>query len=487
MRWTTARITIFFFTLFLGIAVTSVLARRYKGESVVRNYTQVGQAVPEAGPPAALKQDASQPLGVTFEPVEVVSNGYTNPGTVTLREGPHANATIIAVLKHSPHEYVEILGVTRDYLRVRFLAANAQQDEKGREKDLVGWVAWGDVTPSVSAVVLDAETGKVVSRLPFMDDENGPFSVSFSADNSRAVFYGGHQAYEVSADDYTPTRSFRMKVDSNASVSASYFYGSTDNTLYASLHLNHSQPASESLLNIVRVPAGNEPPAAPEISEQSTGFALSPDSRTGFILHSAKNDEDGIEKEMLIDVLNLQGMRVSNTLKLRGENVPAAPSELVTSMNGSKLYASLFPSREVISVIETNTGRPLREIPTGTVKEQAMYPTQEQLVGDSWLFRVWGNEGSESHSVWLDGGKTNRAQRGIDYAVEANGVRWAINDSGTRLFKLDADKRIGEKHWIDRPDVRLDPGNAASIGVYNFFASPDGKHLILILGTIHMC
>lgn len=488
MRWTTARITIFFFSLFLGIAVTSVLVQRYKGASVTRDYRRISQAVGEIERPAPLEQDENY-FGVSFSELpEVLTNGYTNAEIVTLREGPHANSTVRAVLK-TAHEYVEILGATRDYLHVRFLAANATSDEKGREKDLVGWVAWGEVMPSVSAIVLDAENGKLVSRLPFTDNESGPFSISFSADNSHAVFYGGQHIYEVSTEDYTLKRSFKMQLKTSAYVTNSFFYGSTDDTLYAALHLNHSEPASESLLNIIRVTGPKEAPALPEISEQSTGFALSPDTRTGFILHAAKteNVEDEIEKEMLIDVLDLQSMRVSNTLKLRGENVPTSPSEIVTNMDGSNLYASLFPSKEVISVIETNTGRVLREFPAGTMKEQAQSLKQHDLVGDSLLFRIWGDDSHETHSVWLDGGKTSKAQRGIDYAVEANGVRWAVNNSGTRLFKLGEANRIGEKLWIDRPDVRLNPGNAESLGVYHLFASPDGKHLILIIGTIDMC
>jgi hypothetical protein len=491
MRWTTPRVTIFFFSLVLGIAVTSVLAQRFGEASIAQNYRRTAQAVRDAEPPAPPEQDESYQASVSFEPLEIVSGGYTNTEIVTLREGPHANSTINAVLKPQ-NEYVEILGATRDYLHVRFLAADASVEEKGRDKDLTGWVAWGEVVPSVTAIVLDAETGQIVSRLPFADNETSPFSISFSADNSRAIIYGNPHAYEVNAEDYTLTRSFTTQIKTNAShasIVPSFFYGSTGDTLYAALHQINSQPANESLLDILRVHGPNETPGPPEISEQSTGFALSPDSRRGFILHSAKVEttEDGTEKEMLIDVLDLRGMRVSNTLKLRGENVPVSASEIVTSMDGSKLYANLFPSREVISVIETNTGRLLGEIPTGALKGEAQYPTQDELVGDSWLFRIWADDAHESYSVWLDGGKTSRAARGIDYAVEAVGARWAVNHSGTRLFKLDEHNRISEKHWIDRPDVRLQPGNAEGLGVYNLFASPDGKRLILILGTIDAC
>jgi hypothetical protein len=430
------------------------------------------------------EQRNAQPI-VRFESAEVALSGYTNAQTITLRDSPQANAPVSAVLHLPNSEYVEILGATRDYLRVRFLAVHAPPDDKNRESNREGWVAWGEVVPNVSAIVLDAATGTLVSRLPLHSIDAG-VSVTFSPDNSRAVFYTDGYAYDVETENYTLKRSLRAQFDASSSLAATFFYGSTDNTLYAALNASgHSARPGVNMLNILRVSGAHELMPAPLITELSSGFVVAPDGRTGFILHSANAEAD----EMLVDVLDLQGMRVTNTLTLRGENLPTNASGFVTSADGRELYANLIPSREVINVIDTSTGQLLREISTGALKERAQYLSQQELVGDSLLFRVWEGDGDEevSHSVWLDGGKANKAQSGIDYAVEADGVRLAVNDSGTRLFKLDSDNRIREKYWIDRPDVRLDQGNAEALGVYKFIASPDGKRIILIVGTIHSC
>jgi hypothetical protein len=433
---------------------------------------QSARAIEQSAPP---QQESAAPSVVGFERAEVISSGYTNTETIRLRESPSTTAAVTAVLKFPTYVHVEILGSTPEYLRIRIPAASLPLDDKNREGDREGWVAWGEVVPPLTAIVLDAETGKLVSRLAFNHSESN-ISVAFSPDNSHAVFFGDDQAYEVNIEDYTLAQSFTVQLDEPPYVAASFFYGSTDNLLYAAL-----SSASTARLDIMRVTDNGTP--APEISERAVGFSVSPDGRTGFILHEA-GAETG---EVLIDVLDLQGMRVSNTLTLRGENLPTSASEIVTSADGSELYFGLFPSRSVISVIETHTGHLLREIPTGTLKDSAQYLSRRELVGTSLLFRRWGEDETKLQSVWLDGGKTSKAQAGIDNAVEANGVRLAVNDSATRLFKLDAEHRIREKYRIDRPDVRFDQSNAESFGVYNLFASPDGKRLIVIIGMMDGC
>lgn len=486
MRRTIARVTVFFLSLSLGVAVSSVPGQRHESTRAVQDSQSAEQVVSETEPAAPLQETSSAQSAVKFETVKIVtSNAYTNTQSIALRDRPQANAAVSAVLNLPGIESVEILGATRDYLHVRFLAANGPPEDKNRESNREGWVAWGEVMPSVSAIVLDAESGKIVSRVPLNSLDSSAISATFSPDNSRVVFYSDGFANEVETENYTLKRSLAAKFD-DTSLTATFFYGSTDNTLYAALHpLSYSSQPSQSMLNVVRVSRAYESTPAPEISELSSGFVIAPDGRTAFIMHPVNAEAD----EMVVDVLDLQGMRVSNTLTLRGENLPNAASSFVTSADGRELYASLFPSREVISVIDTSTGQLLREIPVGPLKERAQYLSQHDLVGNSLFFRVWEGEGEEevSHSVWLDAGKTSKAQRGIDYAVEADGVRLAVNDSGTRLFKLDSDNRIREKYWIDRPDVRLGQGNAQSLGVHKFIASPDGKRIILILGTIHGC
>lgn len=483
MHWTTARAILFCLSLSMVTACSNAIAQRHSNMNAAGNDRRAEQSTSNTEPAAPLQEHSSPQPNVRFEAAEFVMNGYANTQTITLRDSPQANAPVSAVLKLPYTGHVEILGSTRDYLRVRFLAVDTPPDDKNREGNREGWVAWGEVLPSVSAIVLDAATGTVVSRLPLNSLDSG-VSVTFSPDNSRAVIYTDGYAYEVETENYTLKRSLKAQLDASSSLAAAFFYGSTDNTLYAALNpASYSTQPGQNIVNIWRVSDANETTSAPLISELSSGFVVAPDGQTGFILHPANAETN----KMLVDVLDLQGMRVTHTLTLHGENLPTSASEFVTSADGRELYANLFPSREVISVIETSTGQLLREIPTGALKEQSQYLSQQQLVGDSLLFRVWGGDEDVSHSVWLDKGKVNKAQSGIDYAVEADGVRMAVNDSGTLLFKLDSDNSILEKFRIDRPEVRLDESNAAALGVYRLISSPDGKRIILIVGTVHGC
>ncbi|HEY0385518.1 MAG TPA: hypothetical protein VGC64_05880 [Pyrinomonadaceae bacterium] len=484
MRLTFVRFIIFCFSLMFGIAVSSVLAEHYRSVRPLESYARARQGISDNEPATPPRQESDAQPVTGFESLGVIGSGSAGAKTIKLRESPEADASVSAILKLADTERVEILGATRDYLRVRFLAANAPPDDKQRERDLEGWVSWDEVVPDMSAIVIEAKTGEVVSRLPFND--GGSIAASFSPDNSRAIFYDDHQAYEVRTEDYTLLRSFGTQSRVPASATASYFYGTTDKTLYAALHsTNYARPASETLLNIVRVENINGPTSAPELSELASGFALSADGRTGFILHSSQGEKDS----MLVDILNLQELRVSNTLTLRGENLPTSTSQFVVSADGAELYATLFPSRNVISVIDTHTGRQLREIPfASSLKEQAQYLTQDDLVVNSlFLFHFWDEEGGKSQHLWLDAGKTSSAERGIVYAVEAGGERFSVNGSGTRLFKLDANNHISRRYWIDRPDLRFDPNDAEMFTVFNLLASPDGKYLIVVLGMPSGC
>lgn len=490
MRWTTSRVLVFGFSLIVGVACSSVIAQHGTNSNSNTNssYQTAHQPAEETGTPEQLQPESDSPPVASFEPVEVVANGYTNAKLVRLRETPEATAPVIARLKLPDSVGVEILDATRDYLRIRFPAGVLPPDDKCAECNREGWAAWGEVVPEMSALVLDAETGAIVSRLPF-NSTGQALSVTFSPDNSRAVFYSTYtdgQAYEVNTEDYTLTRSFKAQLGTIAPDATSFFYGSADNALYAAFHsASLSQPSGATMLNIVRVRSAKEGPApAPEISERATAFAVAPDGRTGFILHPA----DAEAGEMLVDVLDLQGMRVQNTLTLRGESLPTSAADFVTSADGSALYWNLFPSLEALSVIETRTGNLLRQIPLAALKDRAQPLTRQELIGDSMLFHTWEEDAAESRHMWLDGaGKTSKAEQGIDYAVEADGVRLAVNDSGTRLFKLDADNRISASYRIERPDAQFNEGTSDAFSVFNLYASPDGKRLIVVLGVESGC
>jgi hypothetical protein len=150
----------------------------------------------------------------------------------------------------------------------------------------------------------------------------------------------------------------------------------------------------------------------------------------------------------------------------------------------------LSPGCDAISVIDTTTGQLLREIPTGEqARERALYLTRQEMVGNSFFFRIWDDEDAQSLGVLLNAEEKSELPRGIDYLVEANGVRFGVNDAGTRLFKLDAENRISKRYRIERPDMRHEQSNDGEDGliVYQFLASPDGKSLMVVLGFPHDC
>lgn len=493
MRLTMTRITVFCFSVGLGLAVAGVLSHnsgRARLRSALRQTAQAGNNALTTQP-VSQEDDALQTgshPSIRFMPMQVLGTGYTNVESLVLRERPEAAAKSDPVLKLTQMESVEILGAARDYLRVRLLAKNAPADDDDRSSDLEGWVAWGEVMPNGSAIVLDAETGEVSMRLPFGDVEShsNPMSIAFAPDNSKALFYTYGLAYELNTEDYSLRSAFKLDTEAELAGLPVFFYGAPDNTLYAAVLTNPapSQHAGESLLQIVRVNTEadiNDGPT-PVFSDRAAGFVLSPNGRTGFILHPANAEES-----VLIDIFDPQSMKVSNTLTLHGKNPIISAENLVINDDGSRLYMSLDTSRDVISVIDANGGRTLREIPTGSLNEEARYLNQQELVGDSLLIRVWDGEGHDTHNFWLSGGKPQPAQKGIDLAVEAKGVRLAVNDSGTHLFKLDTKNRIQARYGIDRPELRINDGGAEGFGVYNLFASPDALHLILIIGMIDMC
>ncbi len=486
MCWTIARVAFLCFALSIATACASAVAQQNSNMAVTANTQADVPSTNETAPPVPLAEESDAQSVVRFEPIEVVSTAYANAESIRLRESPEASLAGSHVVKIPENFSFDVLGWTRDYLRVRIPAEDASLYlDESNKTNLEGWVTWGEVAPVTTAIVLDAENGALVSRLPFFDNDS-TISVAFSSDHSRALFFNNEQAYEVKTEDYTLTRSFKAKLEGTLFNTVSFFYGSTDDTIYAALGTSTAgRTADELLLNIVRVDDTDGPAPAPLISERAIGFALSPDGSKGFILHAA----NFMTEEMVVDVLDLQGMRVSNTFTLRGINLPTSPAEFVTNADGSEFYRVLSPGCEVISVIDTSTGHLLREIPTGEeARERALYLRRQEMVGNSFFFRIWDDEDAQSRGVLLDAGKRSELPRGIDYLVAAGGVRFGVNDAGTRLFKLDAENRISQKYRIERPDVRQGQNDEEDgLIVYQFLASPDGKSLMVVLGFPHGC
>ena len=219
------------------------------------------------------------------------------------------------------------------------------------------------------------------------------------------------------------------------------------------------------------------------MSGTATNFVVSPDSRTGFILHSKKIE--ALEHAVTIDVVDLETFKIRNTFALAGSYRPWWAGTLTMSKDGSLLYSKLTLDSDPITIIDTRTGQTLRDLPASSSGYSV--PDQQSVVGDSLLLQTWDKAHSHTHRpalVWLSEAGAVPAQRGISYAAEAVDSRFAINDEGTRLFKLDADNRILERLPIERPDIRHSQKKSShgpQIMTLGLTASPDGKHLIVLV------
>jgi hypothetical protein len=203
MRWI-MRHAVFSLCLSLGTAAWYILAQE---KSTPAESIQAVEETPivQTNAEAECEQPENAPgQSVKFGPVEPM-NGYTNAGIITLRESADASSKVVAKIKAEDSGQVSILDATRDYLYVRVTANDNSGDESAEAKrEYEGWTTWGSVVTDTSAIVLDAETGEIVSRVPFGDAVIS--SVAFSPDGSRAIFFSGSEGirqsvYEVRTID----------------------------------------------------------------------------------------------------------------------------------------------------------------------------------------------------------------------------------------------------------------------------------------------
>jgi DNA-binding beta-propeller fold protein YncE len=483
MRYT-VRLVAFVLALLLGVSVWCVLAYRSRTAGT-RIQSNKAPAVNETKIPAPPPQPVIAPAQfVKFGPVGQLT-GYANATSVTLRQSPNANAPVLATLTAHYYDSVEILGATRDFLRVRFPVNEGMGDGGTRTRDYEGWVTWREVAPDLSAIILDAATGEVISRVPLGEERT---SIAYSPDGLRAIFY--HQgrastlAQEVRTSDYTLTRHL---VSSGPDGFGSLFYGPTDGALYAPLfESTNSGLMADVKFDVIRVGDTCAPNTSTELSATATDFVVAPDGRTGFILHAK---EGGIQpKAVTIDVVELDTLKIRNTFTLEGSYVPRWSRMLIVNRDGSELYSTLSLDSDTIKVIDTRTGQRLREFPT--ISGATTYFEQQNVVGDSLLMHTWN--ATDAHApppvLWLGLDAMVAAQGEITYAVEAGYSRFAVNNDGTRLFKLDADNRIIERLPIERPDIRRSKSSQwPFIIMRGLTASPDGKRLVMFVGKEHGC
>jgi hypothetical protein len=486
MRWVTRR-AVFVICFSLGTTAWYLVAQRQSTPARALQ-TIEAQALRRANAQVNSRQqtmDESPDPSIKFGPVEPMY-GYANAKTVVLRESPDPTSSVVAKVKSDGYDSLVILGATRDFLHVK-ISPNADNAFNGTERaeDYEGWTPWGTVMPELTAIVLDAESGEIVSRVPLSD---GLSSVAFSPDNTRALFYHyydgiGSNGYEVRTSDYTLTRGL-TSVDNN--YFGTIFYGPADGRLYAAVKTANSPSKLEGNIRLMRIDEDGAMSVPHEFNLNQSNFAISPDRLTGFVLR----EENSAHSELMVDVIDLSTMQVRNTFTLMGENFPSDSSEFVLNRDGSELYIRLSASNGLISVIDTRTGRHVRELKDSGADNEVSFG-RESLGGDSLLLKVWesgeGEMYNHSHTFWVGAKGRVAAEKGIDFITEAGGRRYAVNDEGTRLFRLDTDNHIQERWTIARPELRKGAPANSGLSVFGFSASPDGKRLVMFIGEEHGC
>ena len=479
MRWV-LRHAVFAFCLSLGSMTWFILAQNGAAPAPPAQAVVAETSTTQTIAPTDSEQpeEALPGQSIKFGPVGHMS-GYINTQTVILRESAEANAPVVARLQPGDYEAIEILGATRDFLHVRFVTGGGSADDGSgdgsteKKKNYEGWTTWGAVVPDTMAIVLDAETGAVVSRIPLGE---GHTSVIFSPDGSRAIFsseYSSQTAYEVRTSDYTLMRSLASA--DNETFSA-LFYAPTSGDVYARVYASGEK--------LVRISAGDAPNMPTIIGPN---IIVSRDGQTGLIVRREEGDDSQV---LTVEVMDTTTLEVRSTFKLTGSNLSADGSGFILNRDGSELYLRPSDSTGAISVIETRTGQFLRELPDSATQSWS-YFWQDSIVGDSVLLRAWDEDGDEMHQsparYWVSNGKRTLAEPGVDHAIEAGGKRFAVNEEGTVFLRLNDNNRIQQRFKINRPERREGAEMGNSLTVFGLRASPDGKHIIMFVGMEHGC
>jgi hypothetical protein len=387
----------------------------------------------------------------------------TSGGPLTLRRDPEPGSPVVATVENHDDAPLGIERIAGPFVSVR-------------SGDVEGWASVRDVHPMTMAIVLDPTTGATIARVPVGYPQT---NVTFSPDGSHAVFSGytydeSGVAYEVRTSDFAATRSIVAR--GRANTVHAVFYGGPDRALYAVVGAYDLHGSDVPQLAIVRVGEEGAPAEPPVLVTEGCEFVASADGRVGFVLHSLVPDEEAEIRKATIDVVDLATLEVRNTIALTGDAAKAYGADCVPSFDGSELYLLGDISR--IGVVDTTTGKVVREIPTGWAPNEDGYLSNVCSGGRSLLVSALGCTDKLPEGVkWIAAGAASRGPSRIACAVDAGGARYGVDEQGTRLFRLGAAK-AARALAIDRPDVGRDDQTLWPISLT---ASPDGSRLVLFV------
>lgn len=445
-------------------------------ESLTTNLNM--NASPPARPAEAPRRPRPAPA-FRWSAVASVS-GYVAAWPLRLRAGAGERAALVAELEPDDNR-VEFLEAAGEFVRVRVELGHTE----GRQGRVVeGWAAWGEVAPDTTALVIEPRTGRVLKRLALGP---GIDSVAFSPDGRRVLFHGewARQVYEADASDLGDLR--QLAADAEGSFGPAAYVGAGREMLLTFSVAPQGEQDSGQTLYAVRGDDGGPASAAPfarsPAGAEPARVAFAPDGRLGFAFYTYPfGDEEELPEEedrgtvatvVVFDPLTLQPLR---RFKLPDHALDFAPGLLAMNADGSEFYLLDHAGQRLV-VVETQSGGLLREVSLAGESRRTLALAKEAVAGAGPLVRFW--ESSEEHHgepglLRVNGGRAVPDESGAAFIVEAAGTLYAVDETGTSVFTLDARGRPSAPREIPRRES----DHQTPVGLY---ATPDGSRLILLL------
>lgn len=194
---------------------------------------------------------------------------------------------------------------------------------------------------------------------------------------------------------------------------------------------------------------------------------------------------------MVVDVIDLERLRIRNSFVLSGEAAPATLEEFAASDDGAECFVGRW---DEITVVDSATGRIKQTARLELPEHQHARLGQHWVVGRDLLAEVVvsGEEGRYHYAdprswalrgVWIRGGRAHDAVRGVVYAVVGGERRFATDRTGSRLYELNLQGAVIARRRLDRPELaRLTKDEPYRFHVHGLAASPDGRYAILFIG-----